>query len=163
MRARYRTELKKTVYLVVQINTSYPKVTQKAPKPEKGRAVANFPSARLSPHLLAPEPPGSEQPSPTPPNTDVLAGEGSFLHLPPHLRASRSTADLNCSCPTQPCRVSFAASPFLSIPLESLSRCQRHDVGPCKLSGRASAAQLPLSTPEDQQGDLGGERTPKVD
>lgn len=63
--------------------------------------------------MLAPEPPGREQPSPTTPNMDVLAGEGSFLCLLPHLRASRSITDLNCNCPTRPCRVSFAASPFL--------------------------------------------------
>lgn len=114
------------------------------------------------PHFLAPEPLGGEQPSPTAPNMDVLAGEGSFLRLLPHLRASRSIADLNCCCPTQPCRVSFAASPFLSLPLESLSHCQHRDVGPCKLSGHASAAQLQLSTPEDQQGDIHRRGLPRL-
>lgn len=140
-----------------------PQSHPKSPQTQKGERCGKLSQCQTkSPNLLAAEPLGSEKPSLAPPNMDVLAGEGSFLRLLPHLRASRSIADLNCSCPIQPCRVSFAASPFLSIPLESLSHCQCCDVGPCKLSGHAPAGQLQLSTPEDHQGDLCGEMTPEV-
>lgn len=135
-----------------------PQSHPKSPQTQKGERCGKFPQCQTkSPNLLASEPLGSEQPSPTPPNMGVLAGEEIFPCLLPHLRASRSIADLNCCCPTQPCRVSFAASPFLSSPLESLSHCQHCDVGPCKLSSSVPAGQL-----QEQQGDLCGETTPKV-